>query len=108
VVRFGHTFTGKMVHPAPKTGIGPECDKLSKEAIETHYNGMIGKLVKDIGPLAGKTLVSTHVDSCEHGAQNWTPKMREEFKRLRGYDMMPFRVILSLGFFWTRPCAPCR
>ena len=95
MVRFGHTFTGKEVHPAPKTGIGPECDKLSKEAIETHYNGMIGKLVKDVGPLAGKTLVSTHVDSCEHGAQNWTPKMRGEFKRLRGYDMMPFMPVMT-------------
>ena len=95
VVRFGHTFTGKMVHPAPKTGIGPECDKLSKEAIEAHYNAMISKLVKDVGPLAGKTLVSTHVDSCEHGAQNWTPKMREEFKRLRGYDMMPFLPVMT-------------
>lgn len=95
VVRCGHTFTGKEIHPAPATGTGPECDKLSKEAIETHYNGMIGKLVKDVGPLAGKTLVSTHVDSCEHGAQNWTPKMREEFKRLRGYDMMPFMPVMT-------------
>jgi hypothetical protein len=95
VLRLGHTFTGKMVHPAPKSGTGPECDKLSKEAIEHHYNEMIGKLVKNVGPLAGKTLVSTHVDSCEHGAQNWTPKMREEFRKRRGYDMMPFMPVMT-------------
>jgi hypothetical protein len=95
VIRFGRTFTGKLVHPAPISGTGPECDKLSKEAMETHYSGMIGKLVKGVGPLAGKAFVSTHVDSCEHGAQNWTLKMRAEFKRLRGYDMMPYMPVMT-------------
>ena len=88
VIRFGHTFTGAESHPAPATGAGPECDKLSKEGIEANYNGMIRKLVKDVGSLTGKTFTTTHVDSWEVGAQNWTPKMREEFKRLRGYDMI--------------------
>jgi hypothetical protein len=95
VIRFGHTFTGAMSHPAPATGAGPECDKLSKEGIEANYNGMIGKLVKDVGPLAGKTFTATHVDSWEVGAQNWTPRMREEFQRLRGYDMLPFLPVLA-------------
>ena len=95
VIRFGHTFKGQVVHPAPKSGTGPECDKLSKQAIETHYNGILSKLVKDVGPLAGQTFVSTHVDSCEHGAQNWTPKMLEEFKLRRGYDMMPYMPVIS-------------
>ncbi len=95
VIRFGHTFTGAKNHPAPATGIGPECDKLSKEGIEANYSGMIGKLVQDVGPLAGKVLAATHVDSWEVGAQNWTPKMREEFKRLRGYDMTPFLPVLT-------------
>jgi hypothetical protein len=95
VIRFGHTFTGAKSHPAPATGAGPECDKLSKEGIEANYTGMIGKLVKDVGPLAGKTLAATHVDSWEVGAQNWTPKMREEFTRLRGYDMTPLLPVLT-------------
>ncbi|MEN6308551.1 MAG: glycosyl hydrolase, partial [Anaerohalosphaeraceae bacterium] len=95
VIRFGHTFTGARNHPAPATGTGPECDKLSKEGIEAHYNGMIGKLVRDVGPLAGKAFITTHVDSWEVGAQNWTPKMREEFKRLRGYDMTPMLPVLA-------------
>lgn len=73
VIPFGHTFTGAKSHPAPATGAGPECDKLSAEGIEAHYRGMIGKLVKDVGPLAGKVFAATHVDSWEVGAQNWTP-----------------------------------
>ena len=95
VMRFGHTFTGANSHPAPATGAGPECDKLSKEGIEANYRGMIGKLVKDVGPLAGKSFAATHVDSWEVGAQNWTPKMRDEFKRLRGYDMTPYLPVLA-------------
>ncbi len=31
-----------------------------------------------------------HIDSWEMGAQNWTPKLREEFKRRRGYDPQPY------------------
>jgi len=95
VLRIGHTFTGAKSHPAPATGAGPECDKLSKEGIEANYNGMIGKLVKDVGALAGKTFSTTHVDSWEVGSQNWTPHMRDEFKKLRGYDMMPLMPVLT-------------
>jgi hypothetical protein len=95
VVRFGHTFTGAENGPSPATGRGPECDKLSPEGIEAHFNGMMAKLANDVGSLAGTTLVSTHVDSWEIGPQNWTPKMREEFKRLRGYDMTPFMPVLT-------------
>jgi len=98
VVRFGHTFNGAESHPAPATGAGPECDKLSKEGIEVHFNGLIGKLTQDVGPLAGKTFTATHVDSWEVGGQNWTPNMREEFKRLRGYDMLPFLPVLTGRF----------
>jgi len=98
VVRFGHTFTGAKSHPAPASGEGPECDKMSKEAIELHFNGMIGKLIQDTGPLAGRTFAATHVDSWEVGAGNWTPRMREEFKRLRGYDMTPFLPVLTGRF----------
>ena len=94
VVRFGVTFTGAKNHPAPASGTGPECDKLSTEAIETHYNGMIGKLVADNKEFVGKTFTATHVDSWEVGGQNWTPKMREEFLRLRGYDMIHYLPVL--------------
>ncbi|MFA6482349.1 MAG: glycosyl hydrolase, partial [Bacteroidales bacterium] len=95
VLRFGHTFTGAENAPSPMSGRGPECDKLSREGVEANYNGMIGKLVSDVGPLAGKVFAATHVDSWEVGAQNWTPKMREEFRRLRGYDMTAYMPVLT-------------
>ncbi len=86
VLRFGHTGTGVENAPAPISGRGLECDKLSKEGIEAQFAGMMAKLIDDVGPAAGKTLVATHIDSWENGAQNWTARMREEFAKRRGYD----------------------
>ncbi|MBI4584360.1 MAG: hypothetical protein HY717_10100 [Planctomycetes bacterium] len=95
VLRFGHTSTGAQNGPSPESGRGLECDKLSVEGIEAHFAGMMAKLIDDVGPAAGKTLVATHVDSWEIGSQNWTARMREEFQRLRGYDPLPFLPALT-------------
>ena len=54
LVRFGHTFTGAENAPSPLSGRGPECDKLSREGIEVHYNGMMHKLVQDVGHVGRK------------------------------------------------------
>ena len=75
VLRIGYTPTGMCNHPSPKAGEGLECDKLSKEAVDAHFAGLMAKLVADVGPAAGKTLVSTHIDSWEVDFQNWTPQM---------------------------------
>ncbi len=110
VLRFGHTSTGVENAPSPASGRGLECDKLSKEGMEANFAGMMGKLIADVGPLAGKALIATHIDSWENGAQNWTARMREEFQKRRGYDLLPFlpamtgRVVGSLEiserFLW--------
>ena len=42
-----------------------------------------------------ENVVSTHIDSWEVGGQNWTPRFREEFQRLRGYDPLPLLPILA-------------
>lgn len=95
ILRIGHTTTGKENHPAPQGGRGLECDKLSKDAARAMFDGLMAKLVADVGALAGKTLVSTHIDSWEVGSQNWTPKLLEEFRARRGYDMLPFLVVMT-------------
>jgi hypothetical protein len=95
VVRFGHTPTAKDNHPAPLEGRGLECDKLSRKAVDVMFAGLMGKLIEDSQPLAGKTLVSTHIDSWEVGSQNWTPAFREEFRRLRGYDPLLFLPVMT-------------
>jgi len=95
IMRFGYTSSGNHNGPAPAHGDGLECDKLSKEGIQAQWDGMIGKLVADVGPLAGKTLAMTHVDSWEVGPQNWTDRMPEEFARRRGYDMRRYLPVFS-------------
>jgi hypothetical protein len=98
VIRFGHTCTGVENAPAPKTGRGLECDKLSREGIEANFNAMMAKLAADTGLKPGTTnvgLVATHIDSWENGSQNWTAKMRQEFLRRRGYDLLPFMPVLT-------------
>ena len=96
LLRMGHTSTGKDNHPAPIDGRGLECDKLSKDAAEAMFAGLMARLIGDSKPLVGegKTLVSTHIDSWEVGSQNWTPRFREEFQRLRGYDPRPFLPVM--------------
>ncbi len=97
VMRFGHTSTAMENHPSPPSGIGLETDKLSRRATELQFNSLMLRLIKDVGPLAGtgKTLVSTHIDSWESGAQNWTASFRHDFKRLRGYDITPYLPVLA-------------
>ena len=90
IIRFGHTTTGKTNHPAPESGCGLECDKLSKAASRAHFNAFVAKLVP-----GNQALISTHIDSWEVGSQNWTVQMREEFQARRGYDLLPFLPVFT-------------
>ncbi|MCP5523768.1 MAG: hypothetical protein H7A46_19700 [Verrucomicrobiales bacterium] len=98
VLRLGHTCTGVENAPAPKTGRGLECDKLSRAGIEANFAGMMAKLAGDTGVSSrpgSAGLVATHIDSWENGSQNWTPTMKEEFRRRRGYDLPPFLPVFT-------------
>ena len=97
ILRIGYTPTGRENHPSPKAGVGLECDKLSKEGVRAAFDGFIGRLVAKNRDLAGagKTLISTHVDSWEVGSQNWTPRMQQEFQRRRGYDLRKFMPVIT-------------
>jgi hypothetical protein len=95
VLRFGHTSTGVDNHPTPKAGRGLECDKLSREALDLHFSNFLAKIIADVGPLAAKTLVATHIDSWESGGQNWTAVFPEEFRKRCGYDIYPFLPVIT-------------
>jgi len=95
VVRIGHTPTGAVNGPSPASGQGLECDKMSRQAATAMFDGLMGKVADDVGPLAGETLVSTHIDSWEVGVQNWTPRFREDFRERRGYDPLPYLPIIT-------------
>ncbi len=90
ILRVGYAPNGQTNRNAPKEGTGLECDKLSAEAVDAHWEGLMQGLIRDLGPLVGKTLKNVLIDSYEIGSQNWTPKFPEEFQKRRGYDLLPF------------------
>jgi hypothetical protein len=95
ILRIGHSLAGGTTRSSQPEATGLECDKLSKAAVEAHFSAMVGKLLGEVGPLAGKTIVSTHIDSWEAGSGNWTDGFREEFRRRRGYDLLPYLPALN-------------
>ncbi len=95
IMRFGYTPTGETNHPAPISGRGLECDKLNRSALDTHWAGMMGPIVKGAGSLAGKSLNNCLIDSYEVGTQNWSPQFQAEFTKRRGYDPLPYLPIIS-------------
>ena len=90
ILRVGYTPTGANNHPAPVEGTGLECDKFSKAALDAHWDGFMQKVLDDIGPLAGKSLNSSLIDSYEVGGQNWNQDFRAAFAKRRGYDPLKF------------------
>ena len=90
VYRFGHTTTGALVQPAPWKATGLECDKMNPEAVAFHLNHVLGELKKHCADVIGKGIDYIWFDSYEAGTPNWTPRMREEFRARRGYELTPF------------------
>jgi hypothetical protein len=91
VMRFVSRNNGSMTNPAPQPGLGFECDKWNPATLDEHLKNYAVKLLQKVGPQqAGRGWTFMHSDSWEMGAQNWTPKFREEFQKRRGYDPQPF------------------
>ncbi len=90
IVRLGHTPTGIKIAPAPAGGDGLECDKLSREAADFHYDHFLTPLLQELGPELRTALACQHVDSYEAGWQNWTKTFPAEFQTRRGYDLMKY------------------
>ena len=87
ILRIGHINTGMKNGPAPAEGTGWECDKLSLTGSRVHFNGYIGKLIGDQGPLKGELLDGMLLDSWECKTQTWTNGMESEFTRVNDYDL---------------------
>ena len=98
VLRLGHTSTGKTNHPGSAGGVGLECDKMSKAAVEAHWAGGVAPILAALGPLAGPVVNNILIDSYEVGTANWTPDFASEFARLRGYACRRYLPALA-GYY---------
>lgn len=97
ILRMGYTLTGKRNNPAPAEATGLEVDKLDPEAVGRYIDRYLDLYRDAVGPeLLGSTGINGVLsDSIESGNQNWTPRMKEAFQRLRGYDPTPWLPVLT-------------
>ncbi len=95
MIRMGHTSTGHKNETAGG-GKGLECDKFSEKSITLQFNSWFGKTFEMVGKaLAKKVLKGFHIDSWECGSQNWSAGFSAEFKKRRGYDLLPYLPVMA-------------
>ena len=95
ILRFGFTSTGSHNHPAVPEGHGLEIDKMDPQAVAFQFDKALGRIIRDAGPLTGKSFKGILFDSFEGGFQNWTDHFPGEFQRLKQYDLVPFLPVLT-------------
>jgi hypothetical protein len=96
VLRLGYSLTGHQNGPASPEATGLEVDKLSAEHVKAYFTNYLDQYKDASGGLMGKKgLQYIITDSWEAGTQNWTDNMIAEFKKRRGYDMMPWIPVLT-------------
>ena len=93
ILRLASVLTGAKSKHGRANLLGYECDKLSKEAANLQWDSYIKIILDSLGKDAEVKGIA--MDSHEGGAQNWTPKMLEEFKSRRGYDLKPYLPMLA-------------
>lgn len=95
VVRIGQTSTGHT-NATGGAGAGLECDKFNPTAIKLQFDNWFAKAFSNTDPeLAKEVLKVFHVDSWECGSQNWSSNFAAEFNKRRGYDLMPYLLVMT-------------
>ena len=91
---------GRTKHGRPE-GLGLECDKLSAEGAEQHWQCYVQPLIDSIRA-HGADINGLLIDSHEAGSQNWTKDFLTEFQRIQGYDLRPYLPVMA-GYVMTSP-----
>lgn len=95
IVRIGHTSQGHTNYTGGG-GLGLECDKFNPAAVKMQLKNWFGEFYKKTDPVLAKQVVKVlHVDSWEAGSQNWTANFPAEFRKRRGYDLMPWLLTMT-------------
>jgi hypothetical protein len=97
VLRFGYSLLGISNHPAPVEATGLEVDKLSGRDVHDYMETYLQSYKSAVGsPNIGRRgVTSVTNDSWEAGSQNWTGAMIEQFRKLRGYNPIPWMPVLA-------------
>lgn len=96
ILRFGCTLNDHChVSTCSEGWEGYALDPFDAGAFTRYWDAVVEPLIADAGPLAGTTLTYLHTDSWEVEVANWTPTLREEFRRRRGYDPLPWLPVMT-------------
>jgi hypothetical protein len=97
VLRFGYSLLGITNHPATAEATGLEVDKMDRRFVKKYFDSYLDSYKDTVGAdLIGKKGIRYVInDSWEAGSQNWTDNMIAQFKKLRGYDPVPWMPVLT-------------
>lgn len=94
IVRIGVTTTAHKNETAGG-GKGLECDKFNPVAVKLQFDNWFNKIYHCVDEATAKEVIKLfHVDSWECGSQNWSNNFSTEFKKRRGYDLMPYLPVM--------------
>ncbi|MEQ1798834.1 MAG: glycosyl hydrolase [Lacibacter sp.] len=95
IVRIGHTSNGHTNYTGG-AALGLECDKFNAAAVKLQFNSWFAKAFTETDTALAKDVLKLfHVDSWECGSQNWSSNFPAEFKKRRGYDLMPYLLTMA-------------
>ena len=94
VLFFIPSRTGQQVKRAAVGAEGFVLDHFSMEAIQNHIQHVADPLISACGPNVPYSVFS---DSLEVYESDWTPKLLDEFRARRGYDLTPHLPELAAG-----------
>jgi hypothetical protein len=97
VLRFGYSLLGITNHPATAEATGLEVDKMNRRYVKNYFDNYLDRYKETVGAdFMGKRGIRYVVnDSWEAGWPNWTDNMIAQFKKLRGYDPVPWMPVLT-------------
>jgi hypothetical protein len=95
VLLIGYTDTAKHLQDSAGRTTGLPLDAMSAEAFDHYWQDAVAPLLQAAHPYIGTSLRYLVTDSWEAGGTNWTEGFREEFRRRRGYDPLPYLPIVA-------------
>lgn len=94
ILRIGYTCSKAVVSTSSEGWQGLVIDYLDREAFTTYWRDVVQPLVDDAKPYR-RALRYLVTDSWELGGANWTPRFRAEFRKRRGYDLLPYLPVVA-------------
>lgn len=95
LLRIGYTDSDARVSTSSGAWQGLAIDYLDPAALDAYWNRTVAPLLTVARPYLGRTLKYVATDSWELGGTNWTGNFREEFRRRRGYDPVPYLPVVA-------------